>query len=101
MDTGGCNPDFIRTSMMKAIASYIIAFVRREGMTPEQATTLLGITKTQLLELVQADTTSFTLEEMISVLSSIGQYVSVYSRLPLESDPLRFTRTDTCEREND
>ena len=101
MDTGGCDPDYIRTSMMKAIASYIIAFVKREGMTPEQATTLLGITKAQLLELVQANIASFNLEEMISVLSSIGQYVSVCSQLPLESDPLRFTRADTCEREHD
>ncbi len=87
MDTSDNSSDFIQKSMMNAIASYIIAFVKREGMTPDQATQLLGITKAQLLELVQANTTSFDLDEMVVVLSSIGQYVSVCGSALPEQQP--------------
>ena len=72
-----CDLDSIRLSMIKSIAFYIVAFIKREGITPDQATNLLGITKAQLLELVQSNIRSFDLDGMIMLLASVGQYVSV------------------------
>lgn len=82
MDAGGPDSEFARISMIRAIASYVVAFVKREGLTPEQATKLLGISKPQLCELVQLEVSTLSLEQMINVLSSIGQHIRVYSTPP-------------------
>lgn len=77
MQAGEVSPDFIRNSMIGAISSYVVAFIRREGLTADEATRLLGINMEQLSDLIQAKT-SLELNQMLDILAALGRHVWTY-----------------------
>lgn len=85
MKAGELSPDAIRALMVNAISSYVVAFIRREGLSAKEATRLLGINMEQLSAILQEET-SLELEQMLDILTEIGANTLVLGRWCEEGD---------------
>ena len=83
-DDGRPNPE--ERMMRVELMQYIVAEIKRRGLSMSQAAFLLGVSQLQIRFLLEARVSKFSLESLVAIVIKLGADVTAFCQ-PTESEP--------------